>query len=160
MGFFYGYKYRMSFRIKCYVLFDITSTGVINRTKPGMDVNSSEWLLKRNTQCNFDTLIQAISLRSQPEVVGYPTKTSVQFDKFDKFGFLFEQDEECPCWTFEFDIQHPSVFDDGISELGSLYKDCDTVPMIKCGTEWDKLPAFPDATDELRNIYFEVIDNG
>ncbi len=152
----------MSFRIKCYVLFDITSTGVINRTKPGLGVTPHEWLLRRNTQCNFDTLIQAISLRSQPEIVGLPKKNNIRFDQFDKFGFLFEQqdDEEYPCWTFDFDIQHPSVFDDGISELGALYKDCDTVPMIKCGTEWDNLPAFLDATDELRNIYFEVIDNG
>lgn len=74
------------------------------------------------------------------------------------FGFLFEQqeDEEYPCWSFEFDIQHPSVFDDGISELGALYSDCDMVPMIKCGTEWDKLPAFLDTSEELRNIYFKV----
>ena len=152
----------MSFRITCYVLFDITQTGVKNRTNPSQDIPSDIWLLKRNTQCNFDTLLQAISLRSQPEVVNFPVKTQIRFDESDYFGFLFEQqeDEVYDCWTFDFDIQHPSVFDDGISELGALYKDCDNVPMIKCGTTWDKLPAFLDTSDELRNIYFKVIENG
>jgi hypothetical protein len=30
--------------------------------------------------------------------------------------------------------------------------------MIKVGTEWDKLPSFLDTSPELRNIYFEVIN--
>ena len=115
------------------------------------------WIHKRNTQCNFDTILQAISLRSQPEITRYPEKTSIKFDD-DKFGFLFNQiaEEEYPCWSFDFDIMHTSVFDNGISELGLLFGDCDTVPMIKCDTEWDKLPDFLDTTDELRNIYFKV----
>jgi len=41
--------------------------------------------------------------------------------------------------------------------LGGLYSDCEGVPMIKVGTEWDKLPNFLDTSPELRNIYFEVI---
>ena len=146
----------MSFRITCCCLFDITPTGVVNRVKPSLDMPVAEWLHKRNTQCNFDTILQAISLRSQPEVVNPPIKSMIRFDS--NFGFLFEDDEEHPCWSFEFDIQHPSVFSDGVSELGALYGDCDMVPMIKCGTEWDKLPAFLDTTEELRNIYFKVIN--
>ena len=151
----------MSYTITCYTLFDITPTGVINRKKPAMDENLEEWLLKRNTQCNFDTILQAISLRSQPEVSRLPEQIDITFEKFTKFGFLFEQqdNEFYKCWFFNFDIQHPSVFDDGILELGALYSDCDQIPMIKCKTEWDKLPAFLDTTDELRNIYFEVIKN-
>ena len=78
--------------------------------------------------------------------------------EFDKFGFLFEQEENefYPVWNFSFTIQHPKVFDDGISELGALYKDCDGVPMILCQTEWSKLPNFLDGSDELRNVYFKV----
>jgi hypothetical protein len=90
-----------------------------------------------------------------------PEKKKIIFDDFD-FGFLFEQidDEVYDCWTFDFDIQHPSVFNDGINEIGSLYSDCDNVPMIKCGTEWNKLPAFLDTSPELRNIYFKVVNYG
>ena len=147
----------MSFRITCWCLFDITQTGIVNRSKPGVDIVPQEWLHRRNTQCNLDTVLQAISLRSQPEMINSPEKKNIRFDAAN-FGFLFEQqeDEEYPCWSFEFDIQHPRVFDDGISELGALYSDCDMVPMIKCGTEWDKLPAFLDTSEELRNIYFKV----
>lgn len=114
-------------------------------------------LYQRNAQCNFDTVLQIISLRSQPEVTKYPEKIEISFDD-NKFGFLFEpeEDKKYPCWVFKFNIMHHSVFDDGVTELGALYSDCDNVPIIKCGTEWENLPAFIDASDELRNIYFEV----
>ena len=148
----------MSYTITCYTLFDITQTNVLNRHRPDMD---TEFRYKRNTQSNFDTVQQAISLRSQPEIVRIPEKTLIQFDKFTEFGFLFEQEENetYPCWSFDFNVQHPSVFYDGVNELGSLYRDCDQVPMIKCHTEWDKLPTFLDGSDELRNIYFKVLTN-
>lgn len=149
----------MSYTITCYTLFDITQTNVLNRHRPDMN---QELRYKRNTQSNFDTVQQAISLRSQPEIVRIPEKTIIRFDEFTEFGFLFEQEEEDethPCWSFDFEVQHPSVFYDGVSELGALYSDCDRVPMIKCGTEWDKLPSFLDSSDELRNIYFKVLTN-
>jgi len=148
----------MSYTITCYTLFDITQTNVLNRHRPDMD---KEFRYKRNTQSNFDTVQQAISLRSQPEIVRIPEKTLIQFDKFTEFGFLFEQEENetYPCWSFDFNVQHPSVFYDGVNELGALYNDCDRVPMIKCHTEWNKLPTFLDGSDELRNIYFKVLTN-
>jgi hypothetical protein len=150
----------MSFTVNCYTLFDITQTGVINRSRPGPEDDPDIWLHKRNTQCNFDTVIQAISLRSQPEMITTPKLIKIKFSDFNNFGFLFEDEsEELNCWTFSFTIQHPSVFNDGISELGSLYSDCDQVPMIKTNTAWNKLPAFLDSTDELRNIYFKVGEN-
>lgn len=146
----------MSYIISCYTLFDITQTNVPNRYRPDMD---KEWHHKRNTQSNFDTIQQSISLRSQPEVVRIPEKIEIRFDEFTEFGFLFEQeeDETYPCWHFDFAVQHPSVFYDGVIELGALYRDCDRVPMIKCNTEWDQLPTFLDTSDELRNIYFKVL---
>lgn len=151
----------MSFKLTCHTLFDITQTGVLNRNRPGVDQEYESWLKARNTQCNFDTLLQAISLRSQPEVTSPPKKIEISFNEFDKFGFLFqqEQDEKYPCWRFDFEVQHLSVFDDGRNELGALYKDCDGVPMILVGTEWRKLPNFLDSSDELRNIYFEVTND-
>lgn len=151
----------MSFTITCYTLFDITQTGVINRHRPADDEELKPWLYKRNTQCNLDTILQAISLRSQPEITRIPEMKQIRFDEFTEFGFLFQQvdDEVYNCWSFDFTIQHPSVFNDGINELGALYNDCDTVPMIKCGTEWNKLPSFLDTTDELKNIYFKVLNN-
>ncbi len=148
----------MSYTITCYTLFDITETNVPNRHRTVID---QEWLYKRNTQSNFDTIQQVISLRSQPELIRSPSKMLIKFNEFTDFGFLFEQidNETYPCWSFDFTIQHPSVFYDGLTDLGALYRDCDQVPIVKCNTEWDKLPAFLDSSDELRNIYFRVLTN-
>lgn len=147
--------------IACYTLFDITQTGVRNRGKPPENEDLAQWLKQRNTQCNFDTIQQAISLRSQPEIITSPKRIDIKFNEFDKFGFLYQQteDETYPCWVFKFTVQHASVFDDGINELGALYNDCHTVPMVKCDTQWEKLSDFLDSSDELRNIYFEIQDD-
>jgi hypothetical protein len=150
----------MDYRLRCYTLFDITVTNIRNRGRPENPDLLEDWLYKRNTQCNFDTILQAISLRSQPDVFSNPKRNDIRFDEFTQFGFLFDQEEEelYPCWSFEFSVQHPSVFYDGITELGSLYKDCDQVPMIKTYTSWDKLSSCLDTSDELKNIYFEVLN--
>jgi hypothetical protein len=147
--------------ITCYTLFDITVTNVPNRQRPDIDKDPQEWYYKRNTQSNFDTIQQVISLRSQPEIIRKPSKTEIRFDKFTDFGFLFEQreDETYPCWSFDFTVQHPSVFYDGIHDLGSLYRDCERVPMIKCHTMWDKLDNTLDSSDELRNIFFKTLNH-
>ena len=143
----------MNHRLACYTLFDITQTGVLNRARPSVDVtNITDWVHKRNTQCNFDTIIQIISLRGQPEVVTSPKKMKV--DSEHKFGSLYSNLDNYDCWTFDFEIHHSSVFEDGIEELGALYKDCQNVPMILCNTEYPKLENFLDTTNSMKNIYF------
>ena len=141
----------MSHRIRCYTLFDITKTNVTYRSKPIDDVTT--WLYNRNTQCNFDTILQVISLRSQPEVVKNPEKK--QTDKLFNFGSLY--DTITHYWVFEFEVQHSSVFDNGTDELGALYIDCNNVPMIKCDTEIANLATCLDTSAQLKNIHFEII---
>ena len=60
---------------------------------------------------------------------------------------------------FTFTISFNNVYNDGIKELGHLYDDCHGVPMLKTGVEWKKLPLFLDSSPELRNIYFEVLND-
>lgn len=148
----------MSHRICCYTLFNISQTGVMNRSKPNMD-NIEEWIHKRNTQCNFDTILQVISLRSQPDVVKIPTKTLLKSTDLEKFGFLFKYNDavEQYYWKFEFEVQHSSVFENGITELGALYNDCNGVPMIVFNGQPESLVAFLNTTEELKNIHFEVL---
>jgi hypothetical protein len=145
----------MSHRIRCYTLFNITRTGTTNRTKPSDDV--AAWLQSRNTQCNFDTILQIISLRSQPELLKDPQKLEINLSEFNKFGLLYLSKEKVYCWSFEFEVQHSSVFDNGIDELGSLYTDCDNVPMIKDSLEVSNLTTFLNISPELKNIHFEII---
>lgn len=144
------------YRICCYTLFDITRTGVLNRSKP-IDNAVDDWLTRRNTQCNFDTILQVISLRSQPEVIKIPERYQLDAEALEKFGFLYNTEEICYYWKFEFEIQHPSVFENGIIPLGALYKDCDGVPMINTEGQHSLCPKFLDVSVELQNVYFEVI---
>ena len=82
-----------------------------------------------------------------------------RFDEFDKFGFLYEQEDGkiYTCWKFEFEVQHTSVFENTLNPLGALYKDCDGVPMINCPTQYEKISALLDTSPELKNIHFEVL---
>jgi hypothetical protein len=137
----------MSYRIKCSTLFNITQTGVTSRTK-NTDLPHDLWLQQRNTQCNFDTILQVISLRSQPEVVKYPEKTKISNRT------VFGKTEQNHCWSFEFEVQHPSVFDIDADKFKGLYMDCDGVPMI---TNNDHKSDFLSSSAESKNIHFEAI---
>lgn len=152
----------MSLKIRCYTLFDVTKTGITNRRNVPVPVDEkiSLWEKQRNTQCNFDTIIQVISLRSLPEDITDPYKDEITLNDTEKFGFLLESEIPCAVWTFDFSVVFGSVFNNGTEELGYLFTDCDGVPMIHVGTELNKLPTFLDISPELRNIYFEVIEHG
>lgn len=156
-GFFVSINKCMAFTVRCDTLFDITQTGVISRRNA--NTNDPNWILKRNQQCNLDTIIQAISLRSQPENITYPIKNMLIFNNKHNFGNAFVGNEQIPYWSFEFEINYTNVFHDGHTELGLLYNDCNNVPMIKCGTEWADLIGYLNTTADNRNIYFEVTKN-
>lgn len=143
------------YRIRCHTLFDITQTGVLNRSKP-TEHDVEGWIKKRNTQCNFDTVQQVISLRSQPEVVRLPIAVEMVEADYNLFGFLYNK-ETVYCWRFDFEVQHPSVFENGVTSLGALYKDCEGVPMIICENQHSLCPKFLDTSPELKNIHFEVL---
>lgn len=147
----------MGLTINCKTLFDITRTNISNRRPPlDMGSDTQAWQEKRNTQTNLDTLIQIISLRAQPERISDPVKKPMTPEDLENFGFLFENEENLHYWSFNFFVNHDGVFYNGIDELGSLYSDCDTVPMIKTKTV-EKVEGFLDASPELKNIHFEVV---
>lgn len=142
----------MDFSVRCYTLFDITQTNVANKRQP--ESTTPEWVYKRNTQCNYDTILQVISLRSQPEIIRPPEITEgstrmfgIDYPKFGRF------------WYFDFSIQHESVFEDHTSTFGLLYNDCENVPMILTHNMYKDLPSFLNTTDSLKNIHFEIIDD-
>jgi hypothetical protein len=149
----------MNQRIACYTLFDITQTNVLNRSKPtGDDIDI--WKNQRNSQSNFDTILQCLSLRGSPDLLKYPHKIEFAINP-TKFGFLVEHNKELDhfwYWKFEFGIQQLDVYDNGMNPFGFLVHDCHEIPMLLCDTEYsDSLPNFLDTTPELRNIYFEEI---
>lgn len=140
-------------RISCFTLFDITKTGIANRARPGDDVlDTSDWFNKRNTQCNFDTILQVISLRAQPDVINDPKKFTNKLDNM--FGLAYQDDHLHNIWTFDFTVQHSSVFEDGIQQLGYLYQDCIGVPMIISDNIDIKIVNTLQIDDQYRNIFF------
>lgn len=150
----------MSYTISCYTLFDITNSKISSRQMP-VDMDIETWQHNKNTQSNFDTILQIISLRSQPENISNVTPLKIVFSETNNmFGYLFNKEtEEISCWKFTFDISNNQVFSQDNDELKLLYQDCHHVPMIKCKTQWDQVLNFLDTTEELRNIYFEVLSN-
>jgi hypothetical protein len=150
----------MTMKFKCYTLFDITKTNITNRKAPS-DLSVEQagvWQSKRNMQCNFDTIIQLISLRAQPEDITDPVKHNSKADPFDKFG-SFLSTTPFDYWTFTFTVNHAGVFNDGTNELGFLYSDCDLVPMIKIDQAHSKTSPFLEVNPALGNIYFEMTND-
>ena len=146
----------MSQIITCYTLFDCTKTGVRQRSKIPDNLPADNYIYKRNTQANLDTILQIISLRSQPELIRDPIKI-IKKIKTTEFGFMYEINEEsCNVWFFDFEVQHASVFNNNVDLFGHLFNDCDKIPMIKCKDEHPDLSNFLDISPELRNIYFEI----
>jgi hypothetical protein len=147
--------------IRCQTLFDITPTGVKNR-RP-YDITGTELidLVKRQQQqSNYDTLLQVISLRSQPESISQVKKSDILLADTD-FGFLYSSDQDdgtVNVWSFTFTIQHASVFQNDDSELGSLLNDCEQVPMIANLLESVKLTPQLNVDSDLKNIHFEIVD--
>ncbi len=118
------------------------------------NIDLNKWMYQRNTQSNFDTIVQAVSLRSQPDLLNDPYKVTLTEKDHELFGFLYKFTDKSYCWKFDFEVMHEAVYDDGYHELGHLYRDCDNVPMSVCNTECTELKNFIDCSAELRNIYF------
>lgn len=150
----------MATRILCQTLFDITHTGVAQRRQPSnlTEEQFARWNIQHRQQANYDTVLQVINLRSQPEVVIEPYRVPTDFEN-DEWGFQFDGIEgEHYCWQFEFTVQHASVFENYDGPLGTLDIDSEDVPMITGLTETTSLPQFLSTRPELRNIKFTILD--
>lgn len=145
-------------RIRCVTLFDITKTDVNSRRPSNGLEDSVNYNKRRNQQINFETILQIINMRSQPEDITTPVKILETLKSSTVWGTSYKAKESIPCWAFMFTITHSGVFNDGNSELGSLLKDCDGVPMITKLDEWPKLESKLSISDEHKNIHFELIN--
>lgn len=133
----------MSQHIKIHTDFDITNTGVVRNFKEGVlpqkvdgkMINSKEeWIKCRRQQANWETLIQIISLRTQP--LNIRTKVN-------------EAD-----WTLEFDVAYIDVFRKNGDPLGLLKEDIANVPLL---TDLDETKDL-EGVSRLPNIRFETYE--
>lgn len=150
-------------KITCYTLFDITHTGVLNHYKStampfkdrsGADVTTdSEWRRSRNQQRNWETIIQVLSLRTQPVELSDPELLHDQ--PLENYQFGSEFTGTANIWKFEFEIEHEDAFADESSNLGKLYQDLASVPMLDKLRETVKFNSpMLTANAQAGNIYF------
>lgn len=111
-------------KIRCRTLFDITQTDVRHQYSAGRlpfqdatgrtITNHHEWMLARNQQRNWETLLQLLSLRTQPYDVTRP-------------AMMWGHDS---WWAFEFSVEHAAVLASDARPYGQLEQDCAMVPML------------------------------
>ena len=138
-------------KVLCRTLFDCTFTGVTGHlrpqqfpftTKTGLVIDTpDQWNRSRNQQRNWESLLQIISLRTQPMNVVYPVK--------QKDG-----------WHFEFEVEAEGVLSSGhdAGTLDGLISDCEGVPMITGLDESIAVTATLHAQGTNQNIWFQAIN--
>ena len=118
----------MYYRHYLHTTVDITPTNV--RIKN----NSDDWSLQRNQQRNYDTVVQTLSLRSQPINV----KVIKLLDAPCLYGLGNNLPELINIWEMTFDIEHDAAYGQNC-ELA--LNDLNYVPIINGLTE--TAPSFP-----------------
>lgn len=130
-----------------YTLVDITDTGIY-RMKP-------ELLLQRNQRRNWETVLQAISLRAQPIDFVSARNPKMASMTSHEFGSYYRGSHRC--WKFMFFVEHQGVFGPEDDPTKFLQQDFNEVPVITGLTE---TAAFPDPVfytkGILKNLYFRV----
>lgn len=143
-------------KIECKTLFDITRTDVHSRrNRLDSEDKTVDIFKKRHQQSNFDTIIQLISMRSQPEDISYPEKNMMSITS--EWGTDYHSKSKKPMWIFTFEVEQEMVFNDGENMFGHLYSDCNGVPMIIGLEEYDKIVGQLSTDNKKRNIIFKKI---
>jgi hypothetical protein len=103
-------------------LVDITATGVIRHT------TADE--LERNQQRNWETVLQCIGIKAQPQLIEGPYCKTVVIDETAIFPNIYFGEQRV--WFFSFGVEHEDVFlvrDDPVGALDDAFS---KVPII-CG---------------------------
>jgi len=105
-------------------LVDITATQV---TK-----HSAEDELLRNQQRNWETVLQCIGIKAQPQLIEGPYRRTLMIDENTLFPEIYFGKQEV--WFFSFGVEHEDVFLLKNDPVGALDEAFAQVPII-CGLE-------------------------
>lgn len=127
-------------KLKLYTLVDITQTG----QRKGPDK------IAVGQQTNWDTLVQVLGLRANPE----PTGLTEREESIKDLSFGSEYKGKQKYWIFEFNMP------DGSTTIDLLKDDFDLVPYISNLTETfaNGVHAFLTKNSEKCNIFFTLDD--
>ena len=128
-----------------FTLVDITDTGM-TRSRPGQEK-------QRNQQRNWETLIQVLSLRTQPQEIDGPYINEYEITSDSIFGEMYQGKHLV--WHFSFGVEAVNVFKNSKSEYGLLYEDFSEVPIVQGLDETARflLPIF-HPYGAIKNIHF------
>ncbi len=124
---------------------DITNTGVVRNFKKELlpikinreIINTKEqWIKCRRQQSNWETIIQTISLRTQP--------MNIRTTKNDNV------------WTLEFDVEFNDVYRKNGDSIGLLKEDFKNLPMITGLDESEKMENFLIIDKNIRFETYEI----
>lgn len=101
-------------------LVDISATGVTR--------HRADQEYQRNQQRNWETVIQAMSLRTQPLMITEPEIIEENLDDVHWFGDMYTGRHKV--WVWQFAVEHEDVFKLGDDPIGALLKDFEQVPVI------------------------------
>lgn len=128
-------------------LVDITATNI---TRGMTDT------LERNQQRNWETVLQCIGLRTQPQYVQAPVQSTFSDIGIAEFGDFYTGEQRI--WYWQWAVEGEGIYDLPGKELAGLQQDFEQVPIITGLTETARflLPIFyPYGT--IKNIYFKQI---
>lgn len=145
----------------CFTLFDITNTGVVMPFNPDITsfidtagqpvLNEKTWERSRNQQRNWDTIVQAVSMRAQPVVLQSPKIIEVDATNYN-FSPIYSG--KIKVWTFKFGIETKDAYRKRNDPVGALADDCHFTPLSTGLNE--SVTIFPEciSTTNQINTYF------
>jgi hypothetical protein len=130
-----------------YSLVDITATGIIR----GANIDS----LERNQQRNWETVLQCIGLRTQPQCIQEPKWGIAKDLSIMKFGDFYQGKDQM-FWSWVWATESKEIYDLPNNPMGGLLQDFEQVPVVTGLTETAKfmLPIFYPY-GSIKNIYIE-----
>lgn len=131
-----------------YSLVDITATGVTRNT------NDNE--LERNQQRNWETVLQCIGLRTQPQHIQQPIEAVFDDISIAEFGDIYTGKQRI--WTWSWAVEGEGVYDLPGKPLAGLMQDFEQVPIITFLNETARfmIPIFYPYGG-IKNIYFNQV---
>lgn len=139
-------------KIQCRTLFDCSYTGTTGHFRvaevPFVDrigqriTDQMEWNKSRNQQRNWETLLQIIGLRTQPQDLTIPVHSN-------------------GVWEFEFKSESEGVFEiyGNPDPLAGLKQDFDGVPMMLNLSEQPEIASTICVDGPGQNIWFSTVNN-
>lgn len=143
-------------KIRCTTLFDITKTGVGRRQSATKEAFINENKC-RSQQINFETLIQIVSMRCQPENITDPRRVTTELHD-NRWGIKYHSTQNA-AWEFTFTTYHRDVFSNEISKLGNLLSDSEGVPMLTKLDETQALISRLITHGDYKNIHYEIVED-